>query len=47
MDDIFAVFESESDADAFYSYLNTRQQNIRLTFEKEKDKTSLFRSTLK
>ena len=22
MDDIFAVFESESDADAFYSYVN-------------------------
>ena len=24
VDDIFAIFESESDADAFYSYLNTR-----------------------
>ena len=24
VDDVFAVFESESDADAFYSYLNTR-----------------------
>ena len=38
MDDIYAVFESESDADAFCSYLNTRQQNIRLTFEKRKIK---------
>ena len=26
VNDIFAVFESESDADAFYSYLNTRHQ---------------------
>ena len=37
VDDIFAVFESESDADAFYSYLNTRHENIKFTFEKEKD----------
>ena len=29
VDDIFAVFEFESDADAFYSYLNTRHQNIK------------------
>ena len=35
--DIFAVFESESDGDAFYSYLNTRHENIKFTFEKEKD----------
>ena len=33
VDDIFAVFESESDADVFYGYLNTRHQNIKLTFE--------------
>ena len=26
MDDIFAVFESESDADVFYGYLNTRHE---------------------
>ena len=37
MDDIFAIFESESDADVFYSYLNTRHQNIEFNFEKEKD----------
>ena len=36
MDDIFAVVESESDADAFYSYLNTEHENIKFTFEKEK-----------
>ena len=38
MDDIFVVFDSESDDDAFYSYLNTRHENIGFTFEKEKDK---------
>ena len=37
LDDIFAAFESESDADKFYSYLNTRHENIKFTFEKEKD----------
>ena len=37
VDDIFAVFESESHADAFYSYLNTRHENIKFTFEKERD----------
>ena len=37
VDDIFAVFESESDDDAFYSYLNTGHANIKFTFEKEKD----------
>ena len=37
MDDIFAFFESESDADAFYRYLNTRNENIKFTFEKEKE----------
>ena len=38
VNDIFAVFESESDADAFYSYLNTIHENVKFTFEKEKDK---------
>ena len=37
VDDIFAIFESESDAVAFYSYLNNRHENIKFTFEKEKD----------
>ena len=41
-DDIFAIFGSESDDGEFYSYLNTKHQNIRFTFEKEKDKTLLF-----
>ena len=37
-----AVFESESDAHAFYSYLNTRHEYIKLTFEKEKDNKLSF-----
>ena len=37
VDDIFAVFESDADADAFYSYLNTSHENTKFTFEKEKD----------
>ena len=42
MDDIFAVFEFESDADAFYSYLNTRHENIKFTFENKKDNKLAF-----
>ena len=38
VDDIFAVFKSESDADAFYSYLNARHKNIKFIFEKAKIK---------
>ena len=42
VDETFAVFES--DADAFHSYLNTRHENIKFTFEKNKNKEiSLFR----
>ena len=37
MNNIFAVFESESDAGEFYSYLNTRHQNNKFNFKKEKD----------
>ena len=46
VDDIFAVFESESNADAFYSYLNTRHENIKFASEKEKDNRLLFLDTL-
>ena len=42
VNDIFAVFESESDADGFYSYLNTRNENIKFTFEKEKNNKLSF-----
>ena len=36
VDDIFAIFESESDADAFYSYFDTKHENIKITFEKNR-----------
>ena len=42
VDGIFAVFESGSYADTFYSYLNTRHENIKFTFEKWKDNKLLF-----
>ena len=42
VDDIFAVFGSKSDADKFYSYLNTRHENSKFTFEKEKDNKLRF-----
>ena len=37
MDNVFDVFESESHADTFYSYLNTRHENIKFICEKEAD----------
>ena len=42
VNDIFAVFESESNTDSFYSYLNTRHGTIKFTFEREKDKKLSF-----
>ena len=42
MDDIFIVFESESDADAFHNYLNPRNENFKFTFEKEKYRKHSF-----
>ena len=42
VNDIFAVFESESGADAFCSYLNTRHGTIKFTFEKQKDRKLSF-----
>ena len=46
VDDIFAVFDSESDSDAFYSYLNTSHHNVKFTFEKEKDNRLLVSDIL-
>ena len=37
MDNVFAVFESESDTNVFYNYLNARHENIKFIFEKEKN----------
>ena len=36
-DNVFAVFESESDTNVFYNYLNARHENIKFIFEKEKN----------
>ena len=41
-EDVFDVSESGSDADTCYCCLNTRNDNIKLTFEKEKDNKLLF-----
>ena len=35
VDDIFAVFESELDAETFHTYLNTKHKNNKFTYEKE------------
>ena len=35
VDDIFAVFESELDAETFRTYLNTKHKNIKFTYEKQ------------
>ena len=35
VEDIFAVFDSELDAETFYKYLNTKHKNIKFTFEKQ------------
>ena len=46
VDDIFAVIESESDANVFYSYLNTRHQNIKFSFENKKNNKLAFSDIL-
>ena len=47
VDDIFVIFESESDAHAFYIYLNTRYENIKFTLEKGKGNKLPFLDILK
>ena len=42
VDDIFAVFESELDAETFHIYLNTKHKNIKLTYEKQIDNKLTF-----
>ena len=41
-DGTFAIFESESDPHTLYSYLDTRHQNGKFTFERKKDNKPLF-----
>ena len=47
VDYILVVFESESDADAFYSYLNTRHENIKFIVENKKDNKLAFLDILR
>ena len=42
VDDIFAVFESEIDAETFHTYLNTKRKNIKFTYEKETENNLSF-----
>ena len=42
VDDTFAIFESQSDADAFYSHLDTRHENMKFNFEKEQENKLLI-----
>ena len=35
VDDIFALFENESDAERFFKYLNEQHPNIKFTLEKQ------------
>ena len=35
VDDIFEVFDSELDAEAFHTYLNTKHKKIKYTYEKQ------------
>ena len=35
VDNVFAVFESELDAEIFHTYLNTTHKNIKFTYEKQ------------
>ena len=42
VDNIFAVFESELDAETFHTYLNTKHKNIRFTYEKQIENKYLF-----
>ena len=46
VDDIFAVIESESDANVFYSYLNTRHQNMKFSFDNKKNNKLAFSDIL-
>ena len=42
VDDIFAMFQNESDAENFFDYLNSRHINIKFSMEKEVEKKLPF-----
>ena len=37
VDDIFCIFNNETEAKLFYDYINTRHRNIKFTFETEQN----------
>ena len=42
VDDIICLFNSESDADKFYEFLNKQHPNIKFTFEKQQNNQISF-----
>ena len=42
VEDIFAVFQSDLDAETFHTYLSTKQKNIKFTYEKQIENKLLF-----
>ena len=42
VDDIFAIFKNETEADEFFKYINSKHQNIKFTTEKEHNKKLPF-----
>ena len=45
--DIICLFNSESDADKFYEFLNKQHLNIKFTFEKQQNNQSSFLDILR
>lgn len=43
VDEIICLFSCEKDADQFFTFLNSRNPNIKFTFEKDKDNKGIFR----
>ena len=42
VDDIFCLFNSQSDADRFYGFLNKQHPNIKFTFKKQQNNQISF-----
>ena len=46
VDDTFCLFNTETDANSFYNFINFRHPNIRFTMEKEVDRKLAFLDVL-
>ena len=46
VDDIFCIFNNETNAMTFFNFLNTRHANIKFTFETEQDQKLPFLDVL-